>query len=203
LKPIRSPLVLAVFLAASLGLSTGALAQGDAGKHALAVKLAQLQQKTQGGDMTEQLTASAVQPVLASWSQRLDATVPPARQKEVRDQLDVELKKFAENTHGAIEKQVNKSAEDALVPIFMDKLSESELKTIITYLESPAAAKFQALSSDAANAWAKKVIDATRPTVETNAKNFDTAATRIVSAVTAAPSPGAAAPSGAASTPAK
>jgi hypothetical protein len=189
LKPIRSPLVLAVLLAASLGLSTGALAQGDAGKRALAVKLAQLQQKSDGGAITEQLTASAVQPVLASWSQRLNETVPPARQKEVRDQLDVELRKFAESTHSAIEAQVGKSVEDALVPIFMDKLSEDELKTIITYFESPAAAKFQALSSDAANAWAKKVVEATRSAVEASAKNFDAAATRIVRAVTAAPAP--------------
>jgi hypothetical protein len=53
---------------------------------------------------------------VASWSQRLDETVPPARQKDVRDKLDVELKKFAENTHKAVEAQVGKAAESALVP---------------------------------------------------------------------------------------
>jgi len=120
------------------------MAQNDA-KKALATKLAQLQLKTDGAAMADQLTGSAVQPIVAGWSQRLDETVPPARQKDVRDKLDVELKKFADNTHKAVEAQVGKSAEAALVPIFMEKLSEDEMKTIIAYMESPASAKLQAL----------------------------------------------------------
>ena len=159
------------------------MAQNDA-KKALATKLAQLQLKTDGATMADQLTGSAVQPIVAGWSQRLDETVPPARQKDVRDKLDVELKKFADNTHKAVEAQVGKSAEAALVPIFMEKLTEDELKTIIAYLESPVSTKFQALGPEATNAWAKRVIDATRSSVEAGAKNFDTAANRIVSAST-------------------
>ena len=162
------------------------MAQNDS-KRALAVKLAQMQQKADGSAMAEQLTASAVQPLLAGWSQRLDETVPPARQKDVRDKLDVELKKFADNTHKAVEAQVGKSAEAALVPIFMEKLSEDEMKTIIAYMESPAAVKFQSLSADAGNAWAQKVIDATRPTVEANVKSFDATASKIVGVPAAAP----------------
>ncbi len=98
------------------------MAQNDA-KRALANKLVQLQLKTDGPAITDQLTNSAVQPIVAGWSQRLDETVPPARQKEVRDKLDVELKKFADSTHKSIEAQVGKAAEAAMVPIFMEKLS--------------------------------------------------------------------------------
>ena len=137
--------------------------------------------------LTEQLTATAVQPVVANWLQRLDESVPPAKQKEVRDKLDVELKKYAESTQKAIEAQVNKAGEAALVPIFMDKLTEEDMKTIIAYLESPVSTKFQALGPEATNAWAKRVIDATRGSVETGAKNFDTAANRIVGASTGSP----------------
>ncbi len=158
-----------------------ALAQSDS-KRALATKLAQIQAKADSAALAGQLTDSAVGPVLSGWSQRLDETVPPARQKDVRDKLDVELKKFAENTYKTVEAQTGKAAEAALVPIFMEKLSEDELKTIITYLESPVSAKFQALGPDATNAWAKRVIDATKPAVEAGAKNFDSAATRIVNA---------------------
>lgn len=156
------------------------MAQNDS-KRALAVKLAQMQQKSDGAAIAEQLTASAVQPLLAGWSQRLDETVPPARQKDVRDKLDVELKKYAESTQKAIEAQTAKAAEAALVPIFMEKLSEDELKTIVTYMESPVSAKFQSLGPDATNAWAKKIVDATKPTVESGAKTFEAAANRIVS----------------------
>ncbi|HPP97242.1 MAG TPA: DUF2059 domain-containing protein [Ottowia sp.] len=171
----------AIILVAVCALSTGAMAQNDA-KKALATKLAQLQLKTDGATMADQLTGSAVQPIVAGWSQRLDETVPPARQKDVRDKLDVELKKFADNTHKAVEAQVGKSAEAALVPIFMEKLSEDEMKTIIAYMESPASAKLQALGADATDAWAKRIIEATRSQVEAGAKTFESAANRIVGA---------------------
>ncbi|WP_431191533.1 DUF2059 domain-containing protein [Ottowia testudinis] len=169
----------AIIMVAACALSTSAVAQNDS-KRALAAKLAQIQLKADGPAMAEQLTGSAVQPILANWSQRLDETVPPARQKEVRDKLDVELKKFAESTHKAIEAQVGKSAEAALVPVFMEKLSEDEMKTIITYLESPVSAKFQSLGPDATNAWAKRIVDATKSSVESGVKSFDAAAGRIV-----------------------
>jgi hypothetical protein len=191
LKSILSKLPVAIIFAAACALSTGASAQSDS-KRALAVKLAQMQQKADGAALAEQLTGSAVQPLLVGWSQRLDESVPPARQKDVRDKLDVELKKFADSTQKTIEGQVAKAAEAALVPIFMEKLSEDELKTIIAYMESPVSAKFQALGPDASNAWAKRVIDATKPSVESGAKSFEAAANRIVTS--AAGSSGAAAP---------
>ena len=178
MKLISSKLAVATLLATGLVFSTHALAQD--GKRALAVKLAQIQLKADSGAMADQLTASAVQPLIAAWSQRLDETVPPARQKDVRDKLDAELKKFTDNTEKTIEAQVAKSAEPALVPIFMEKLTEDEMKTIIAYLESPVSAKFQSLGPDAANAWAKRVVDATRASVESGQKSFDSAAERIV-----------------------
>lgn len=181
-----SKLSFAMFFIATCAVSTGASAQNDS-KRALAVKLAQMQQKADGEAMVEQLTATAVQPLLAGWSQRLDETVPPARQKEVRDKLDVELKKYADSTHKVVEAQTAKAAEAALVPIFMEKLTEDELKQIVAYMESPVSAKFQALGPDATNAWAKRIIDATKPQVESGAKNFEAAANRIVSSSSSAP----------------
>ncbi len=171
---------LAIAIAASLFASMPAAAQGNDAKRALAQKISQIQQKSDSGAMAEQLTASAVQPLIAGWSQRLDETVPPARQKEIRDKLDVELKKFADTTRKSIEGQTAKAADAALVPVLMEKLSEDEMKTIIAYLESPAASKFQALGADATNAWAQKVIEATRTSVENAAKVFDASASKII-----------------------
>ena len=189
MKTSLSKLSATALFVALCAVSTGASAQ-DA-KKTLATKLAQMQAKSDGAAMANQLTADAVQLPLSTWSQRLDESVPPARQKDVRDKLDVELKKFADNTHKAIDAQVSKAAEAALVPVFMDKLSEDEMKTIIAYMESPAAVKFQSLSADAGNAWAQKVIDATRPTVEANVKSFDAAASKIVGVPAASPGGGA------------
>ena len=186
----------ALFLAAACAISTGASAQSaqsaqSNAKHDLAVRLAHIQQKANGGSMAEQITDSAVQPLLATWSQRLDETVPPARQQEVRDKLSAELKKFTDTMQSAINEQVDKTAETTLVPIFMDKLTEDEMKTIIAYLESPVSAKFQAMGPDASDAWAKRVIDATKPTWDANARNFDATANRIVNEVINQPRPAA------------
>ena len=186
MKLISSKLAVATLLATGLVFSTSALAQNNDAKRALAVKLAQIQLKADSGAMADQLTGSAVQPLIAVWSQRLDETVPPARQKDVRDKLDAELKKFTDNTGKTIEAQVAKSAEPALVPIFMEKLTEDEMKTIIAYLESPVSAKFQSLGPDAANAWAKRIIDSTKPAVESGVKTFDASANRIVGAAAGA-----------------
>ena len=175
-------LPLALLFAVSCLATVPAAAQGSDAKRALAQKIAQIQHKADSEAMTEQLTASAVQPLIASWSERLDETVPPARQKDVRDKLDVELKKFAETSRKAIEGQTAKAADAALIPLLMEKLSEDEMKTVIAYLESPAAAKFQALGPEATTAWAKKVVEATRTPVENAAKAFDAAATKIVGA---------------------
>ena len=167
------------FTAAALMLPLAANAQGDA-KRALAVKLAALQLKNDGGALTEQLVQSAAMPIIQNWSQRLDETVPPARQKDVRDKLDVELKKFVDSTRKTVEAQVSKSAEASLVPVYMEKFSEDELKTIVAYLESPVSAKFMNVAGEATNGWAKKVVESTKSSVEASAKSFDSAAGKIV-----------------------
>lgn len=182
MKKSLAQLPFAVLFAVSCLATMPAAAQNSDAKRALAQKIAQIQHKADNEALAEQLTASAVQPLLASWSERLDETVPPARQKDVRDKLDVELKKFADTSRKAIEGQTAKAADAALIPLLMEKLSEDEMKTVIAYLESPAAAKFQALGPEATTAWAKKVVEATRTPVENAAKVFETAANKIISA---------------------
>jgi hypothetical protein len=186
-----------MLLAAACAFSTGALAQQADAKHDLAVKLAHIQQKANGDAMTEQIANSAVQPLLANWLQRLDDSVPQARRAEVGDKLNVELKKFTDAMEKAIREQVEKTAEPALVPMLMDKLTEDEMKTIIAYLESPASAKFQALGADASDAWAKRIIDGTKAAWEINAKSFDDAAGRIVAEASGQPANAPASPASA------
>ena len=89
-----------------------------------------------------QLVNAVAQPVIATWSQNIDQNVPADKQKDVREKLDVELKKLLDATGKTVEAQAAKTAESALVPVYMEKLSADELKTIVAYLESPASAKF-------------------------------------------------------------
>ena len=179
-----STLGVVLALAAVFTLPAGNALADEASKRALAVKLAPLQQKNDHQAITDQLTASAAQ-LIIHWTQEVEKSVPAARQQEVRNQLDVELKKFTEKTEKNVSAQVASAAESALVPVFMEKLSEDELKTIVTYLESPASTKFQNLGVEAGNAWAMKIIEATKDAVERDVKSFDAAAKRIVDAAAA------------------
>lgn len=169
----------AVLLAAACTLTTGVAAQD---KQALASKLAELQVKTDGAAVAQQLTASAMQMPLATWSQRLKQDVPAERQEQVSEQLDIELQKFADKAHKLIEARSGQAAQAALVPVFLEKLSEDDMKTIIAYLESPASAKLQQLGAEAGEAWMQALVEATRPSIEQNIKDFDAAAERILAA---------------------
>jgi len=183
-------LPMAFVFAAAAALSTGAHAN-EASKKALAIKLAHLQQKNSAPGLVNQITDGAVQELVPKWAQQVQTRVPADKQQDVSEKLNAELKKFGDSTHQAVEAQAPKTAQDALVPVFLDKLSEDELKIIVNYLETPASAKFAALGSDAANAWAKKIVESTQTAVQGYAKTFDAAAEKIISAATASSAPAA------------
>jgi hypothetical protein len=183
---LKTSSIVALSLACALG--SNAFAQD---KHALATELAQLQTKLDGPGLTDQLAAGAQQPLIQKWSQQLQA-VPAARQQEVRSQLNEALEKFNTSAHQAIQAQIGPAAESALVPIFMEKLSDDDLRTLVTFFKSSASAKYQALGADATNAWAQKIVEATRTSVEGSASTFDAAAAKIVGAAAPAAAPSAA-----------
>lgn len=166
------PLALSLMLA-----SAPALAQN---KQALAAKLAQLQVQMDGEALTDQLAASAVGPLVARWSQRIEQSVPEAKQEDVVRRLDVELEKLGTGTEQAVRSQLKPAAEAVLVPLYMEKLTEDELKMVIAYLESSASQKFQSLSMEATEAWAQKIVDTTESQVKTKVDAFEASAIGIV-----------------------
>lgn len=156
-------------------------AQAQQSKQELASRLAQLQVRIDGEAIAEQLADQAVQPLVAAWSERLHE-MPGERQTSAAEQLDAELEKFKASARQAIGASLPAAAEAALAPIFMERLTEDDLKVVIAYMESPASGKMQALGGDASNAWAAAVVDSTRGRVETSLQAFDAAAARIVTA---------------------
>ena len=62
-------------------------AKADDAKKALAVKLAQIQQKNDSVQLAHQLVNAVAQPVIATWSQNIDQNVPADKQKDVHKQL--------------------------------------------------------------------------------------------------------------------
>ena len=67
------------------------------------MKLAQIQQKNDSVQLAHQLVNAVAQPVIATWSQNIDQNVPADKQKDVREKLDVELKKLLDATGKTVE----------------------------------------------------------------------------------------------------
>lgn len=169
----------------TFGLPLAAHAQNAAvneANKALAIKLAQIQQKNDARQVASQLVTAVVQPVISNWSHAIEQNVPADKQKDVREKLDAELRKLIESTGKTIEAEAIKTAETALAPVYQEKLTAEELKTVIAYLETPASHKFQEAGGEAANAWISLITKATVSPVEGYLKEFDSAAEKIIAA---------------------
>lgn len=180
--PLRQGFLIALGLSLS---ASSVLAAAPASKQALAETLAQIQVESDGGAVEQQLIASALQPLMAHWTQQIGETVPEAQREAVSTQLDGELQKTQTQLQKLITPQVSKAAKTALAPVFAAKLSQQDLQTIVTFMQSPARQHLQALAGDASDAWFRSVIDATRAQVETDTRALDARAQKIISAAAA------------------
>ena len=186
-----------LILAAVLGFQPGAMAQSTpqatpaaapatpaananaSAKLELAAKLVALQRGPDMERMVFQLTSSAVQPVIAKWAPELES-MPKAKIEKAREQLNAELKTLGDTTRKLIDTQMAKSADSALLPAYLERFSEEEMKQLLAMFESPIYKKYQSLAPELGNLWVKDVVDNTRSAVEDSAKAFDVVAAKIV-----------------------
>ena len=185
-----------LILAAVLGFQPGAMAQSTPqatpaaaapatpaasanAKLELAAKLVALQRGPDMERMVFQLTSSAVQPVIAKWAPELE-NMPKAKIEKAREQLNAELKTLGDTTRKLIDTQMAKSADSALLPAYLERFSEEEMKQLLAMFESPIYKKYQSLAPELGNLWVKDVVDNTRSAVEDSAKAFDVVAAKIV-----------------------
>jgi uncharacterized protein len=190
-------LLIALAVAGSV-LSTASHAQTDDPKFQLATKVVGLQQGPELDRLVEQLTASTTQSLLQDWGPKLES-VPKARQPEVRDQLNAELQKYANDVNKTIGGKAKLVGTNALVPAYMERFTVDELRQIAAFFESPAIQKYQAAAPELGNVFVQQLVEATRADVQARAKQFDDSAAKIVgvapnSKPTPAPSSGTAKP---------
>lgn len=150
-----------------------------ASQRELATKLVALQRGPEMERMAFQLTGSAVQPVIAKWAPKLE-NMPKAEQEKARDQLNTELKTLGDSTRKIIETQMDKSADSTLLPAYIERFSEVEMKQLVTLFESPAFKKYQTAAPELGNVWIKDVVDNSRAVVDEKTKAFDVIAAKIV-----------------------
>ena len=173
---------------AGIVFSVAASAQTVDPKIELATKVVALQQGPELDRLVQQLSGGATQELIASWGPRLEASVPKAKQQKASEDLNVELKKYSEDTSKLIGRQVGKVSADTLVPAYAERFSLEELKQIAAFFESPAIKKYQSAAPELGNIFVQKLIEASRPEVVARAKQFDEVAVKIVGS---APAPAA------------
>ena len=175
---------------ACFSLSTPAIAQADP-KLEWATKVVALQQGPELERLVDQLADSTTQELMQNWSPKLEAIVPADRQQRVKEQLNVELKKYFDDVSAVIAGKVNKVSSSALVPAYMEKFTLEELKQVAAFFESPAIKKYQAIAPELGNIFVRQLIEASRTEVGARGKQFDDAATKILGSNDAKPAPAA------------
>lgn len=181
---------LAITGLASLACTTALHAQTSDPKTEWAKKVVALQQGPELDRLVAQLAGSTTQDLIANWGPKLEANVPKAKQQKASEDLNVELKKYAEDAKQLISKQVSKVSADVLVPAYAERFTVEELKQIAAFFESPAIKKYQATTPQLGNIFVQKLVEASRSDVVARIKRFDDAALKIVGTAPAGPGAG-------------
>ena len=180
MKKLIATLAIVVSGIGGLVASPPSLAQAPDPKMEWAVKVVALQQGPELDRLVEQLANNTTGELLQNWKPKLLASVPKARQAQVTEELNTELKKYFDDVSRTIAGHVNKVSNDALVPAYMERFSLDELKQIAAFFESPAIKKYQAAAPDLGNAFVRQLVEATRADVTTRASQFDSIAAGII-----------------------
>lgn len=173
-------IVLTMTLALANVSSTTALAQSASSKAELAARVVALQQGPELDRLVAQLAGSTTQQLVASWGPKLESNVPKAKREKASEELDVELKKYADDTVQLFARQVKKVSADVLIPAYTERFSQEELQQIAAFFESPVIRKYQAAAPELGKAFVQGLVEASRSDVIARAKQFDDAALKIV-----------------------
>jgi hypothetical protein len=92
--------------------------------------------------------------------------VPIDKREAVGKEIQADIRRFYEDASALLRARAMKLAPTTMGPMLEEKMSEEELKQLVTWLESPAAKKFNTLGPELINAMQKQLISDTRASVE-------------------------------------
>ena len=119
--------------------------------------------------------------------------LPEDKRMGVATELQAEVRKFQGEVVPILRASATKWAPSTLGTALEEKLTESELKTLIAWLESPVSRKYQQLSGEAQQALTQKIVAETRPQIEPKLKALEQTMMAKLKAASAPP-PAAPAP---------
>lgn len=164
------PTLAAALLAAGLALSPmPASAESSAAKKELVARVLQLQQpgiEAIGRGMLEQPVVQMMQTVNNVLRQR----VPADKREALAREIQGDVRKFMDETAPVMREQGIKVAPQSIGAVLEEKMTEDELRQVISLLESPVQRKFQALQGEMLRAHAEKLVQGTRGVIEPKAQ---------------------------------
>ena len=153
--------------AAALALATTlCAAQGSSSpaKKELAQKIVQQQKaafETMGAALAGQLSTQLMQMAAQSI-----ARAPADKREALANDAKAEVKKFYDDASAVMREQSLRVAPIVVGGQLEEKFSEEELKTLLTWLESPVSRKFQQSALDMQKAMSQKVLEDTKPAIQ-------------------------------------
>jgi hypothetical protein len=140
-------------------------------KKALVARVLQLQQPTIEA-IARQLAEQPALQLMQSAAPALQR-LPAERRDAVAKDIQADARKYAEEATPLVRERAVKLAPTTIGPILEERLTEAELKEIISILESPVNRKYQAMGPDMQRALGEKLVAETRPLVEPKVRSLE------------------------------
>ena len=190
LKPWLTRATLAATL---LGAASLCLAQGPASpaKKELIQKLLQLQQPELEG-MARALAGQAVTPLGQQVGAFMQNRVPPEKREALTKDVQADFTKFGDDVVPLLRERLLKLAPDTVGPVLEEKLSEDDLRQVITALESPGFRKYMQLTPELQRALGQKLVTDTQAVVEPKIRALEQSLSNKLNAAAPAAAPASA-----------
>lgn len=151
-------------------------------KLALARQVVELQHGADQDALLADLAGGASSILVGKWNDRIRSEVPEAKQAEVADKLNVELKAFYDETLAMLTKESAIVEAEVMINLYAQKFSEDELKSLVALFSSPAFKKYQELMPELGEAYVRRLTEKLQSAVEARQAAFDKKATAIFNA---------------------
>jgi hypothetical protein len=171
----------------AIGLATGASAQSSSTKKALVQKVLQSQQAE-----IENVAHSIVERPAAQMMQQAARAIqaaPADKREALGKAIEAEAHKYADEAYPLVRERAMRIAPATVGAVLEAKMSEDELKQLVTWLDSPVSKKYQQLSAEMRDAFVDKLLAEAQPVVDPKLQALD-ARIRDILSVPRAPTAG-------------
>jgi hypothetical protein len=183
-----------MLLAAAIAVAGSAHAQTPASpaKKELIARVLKLQQP----DIENAARMLVEQPAMQLGQQAGQALqrLPAERREAVAQDIQADLRKYAEETGPIVRERAIKLAPTTLGAVLDERLNEDELRQIVAMLESPTVKKFQSLFPEMQRALSEKLVSESRAEVEPRLRALQQSVAQRLGITPAASAPKASAP---------